>query len=266
MAWSDSQKSRVVIVRRCVLPPPLNQDQIPLNNETRRYLCQVLRLSAGTRFIGFDGQGFERVFELTEKEGQYLAVGVEQVYLGKKGAPIGLIFAVPKGDKLDQVVRQITELGASSLYLYSAERSVGIWKTDKIKNKLTRIERVSREAARQSGRADTLSILPPQTLNVLLETHKDVPLKLYFDPEATTGWPCVPSKLESRQDDTHLEQSHILECIMCIGPEGGFSSTEIAMLKTSDWIGVKLQSPILRTENAAVVACAIALDRLGYLA
>ena len=217
-------------MRRCALPAPLNQDQIPLSNEARRYLCQVLRLSVGTHFIGFDGQGLERVFELAEKNGEYLAIGVDQVYQGNKGAPIGLIFAVPKGDKLDQVVRQITELGASSLHLFPAERSIGIWKTDKVKNKLARIERVGREAARQCGRADQLSILPPQTLNSLLEIHKDVPLKLYFDPEAATGWPCIQSKPNgSIQNDSYQEQN-TLECLICIGPEGGFSSKEIEML------------------------------------
>ena len=254
-------------MRRCALPAPLSQNQIPLSNEARRYLCQVLRLNVGTHFIGFDGQGLERVFELAEMNGEYLAIGVDQVYQGNKGAPIGLIFAIPKGDKLDQVVRQITELGASSLHLYSAERSVGIWKTDKVKNKLARVERVSREAARQSGRADQLSISSPQSLNIVLETHKHVPLKLYFDPEALTGWPCIQSKSQSQiQNDTYSQQSPNLECIMCVGPEGGFSPKEIEMLKASHWIGVKLRSPILRTENAAVVACAIALDRLGYLA
>ena len=253
-------------MRRCALPAPLTQDQIPLNKEVHRYLCQVLRLNIGTRFIGFDGQGSERVFELAQESGEFLAIGIDQVYQGTKGSPVGLVFAVPKGDKLDQVTRQITELGISALYLYPAERSIGVWKSDKIKNKLARVERVSREAARQSGRADQLSIFPPQTLSTLLGVHSSVPLKLYFDPEAETGWPVELHSQLNHQNTSHSEQQAHLECVMFIGPEGGLSPKEIQMLKDENWTGVKLQSPILRTENAAVVACAIALDRLGYLA
>lgn len=248
-------------MRRCALPAPLDREKISLSSETRRYLCQVLRLTAGTRFIGFDGAGFERIFELAQEDGEHIALGIEQVYQGTKGAPIGLIFAVPKGDKLDQVARQITELGVSTLHLYSAERSVGIWKADKIKNKLARVERVSSEAARQSGRADQLAIFPPKALKELLFLYQDVPLKLYFDPEASHGWP--------QNIDAHIAQpqdSQSLSCVMIIGPEGGLSPTEIDLLKEAQWTGVRLQSPILRTENAAVVACALALDRLGYLA
>ena len=266
MGRANPQKSRGYIVRRCVLPQPLSSDQVLLPIEAQRYLCSVLRLDAGDRFIGFDGQGEERVFELAESNGQWSAWGQGPIYQGRHGAPVALIFAVPKGDKLDLVARQITGLGVSELHLWSAERSIGLWKNDKVKTKLARIERVIKEAARQSGRADILSVFPPQKLSSLLTRYKDVPLRLYFDPKAKTGWPNMAESTSPQTIDHDQMNKPNLECVMIVGPEGGLSGTELETLKQSGWRGVMLRAPVLRTETAGVVACALALDRLGYLA
>ena len=256
-------------MRRCPLSEPLELDQIELGDEARRYLVNVLRLGEGDRFIGFDGQGMERVFELCsgQQSGHRLAQGIGEVYRGKCGAPIGLCFALPKGDKLDLVARQITELGIAELHLWSASRSVGVWKREKVKTKLSRLQRVISEAARQSGRADQLAIEPPAPLTDLVERHRSVPLRLFFDPQAPGGWDMISPEVVSQGTHDEVRGVHSdLECVILVGPEGGLEESEIDKLKTAGWCGVRLSSPILRTETAGVVACALALDRLGYLA
>lgn len=252
-------------MRRCALPSPLDLDQIILSDEARRYLSASLRLRSGDQFIGFDGEGHERVFELSldESSGAMVALGMGKSYQGRGGAPVGLCFALPKGDKLDLVARQITELGISDLYLWTAERSVGLWKSGKIDSKLSRLNRVISEAARQSGRADQLQVTAPSSLRNLITTLSHVPLRIFFDPQAELGWP----ELEMLKvgGDSPISTNE-LQCVVIVGPEGGLSETEINVLKTAGWRGVRLKSPILRTETAGLVACAIALDRLGYLA
>ena len=50
-----------------------------------------------------------------------------------------------------------------------------------------------------------------------------------------------------------------------VGPEGGFAPEEIAAMVAAGVRPVRLACPILRTETAAPVAVALALDRLGML-
>ena len=241
-------------MRRCALPSPLSVEEITLPATAQHYLCQVLRLKDGDLFIGFDGKGGERVFKLDENEGQWSAIAHGSVYQGKCGVPVALVYAIPKGDKLDQVARQLTELGVSELHLLTADRSIGLWKENKIQTKLARLERVIKEAARQSGRADCLTLFRPQKLPTLIDRHRDTSLKVFFDPNATNGWPNLKQQIRPAN------------CVLLVGPEGGLSDTEISILQESGWIGVRLKSPILRTETAALVTCTLAIDRLGYLA
>lgn len=224
-----------------------------------RYLCGSLRLREGDRFIGFNGEGHEREYQLAQLDGELIAEAVGEVYEGRSGAPVALCFAIPKGDKLDSVARQITELGVAELHLWSASRSVGVWKHAKVQQKLDRLTRVTREAARQSGRADQLSVSVPASLSSIIERHQSVPLRIFLDPHVSKGWP----------SDLALKATggaSALKCILLVGPEGGISPDERAQLTEAGWRGLCLASPVLRTETAGVVACALALDRLGYLA
>ena len=268
-------------MRRRALSGPLTDDSLILDAETIHYLCSVLRLGHEDRFIGFDGRGWERVFSLDCSGAMPIALGVGDPYLGRRGAPVALCFAIPKGDKLDQVARQITELGVAQLHLWSAERSIGVWKTQKIKQKIARLERVTREASRQSGRADELQIYQPARLSELIERHRGAPIRLFLDPHADQGWVSVGDSSPSVITAPETESAEIMSarafqerhedevrirCVLIVGPEGGISTSEQTQLREAGWAGVRLNSPVLRTETAGVVACALALDRLGYLA
>ena len=246
-------------MRRCALPPPLTDDRIPLSSDAKRYLSGSLRLKLGDQFIGFDQEGNERIFSLVDEDGSLQAEAVGDVYRGRCGVPIALCFALPKGDKLDLVARQITELGIGKLTLWEAERSIGVWRANKIEQKLARLARVTREAARQSGRADHLLISKPTPLNELITQYQTTPLKLFFDPEAEDGWPKISSDDELRSSTSETI------CAILVGPEGGLSPKECAQLQNAGWHGVRLTTPILRTETAGVVAASLALDRLGWL-
>ena len=260
-------------MRRCALTPSL-EDALPLSEEIERYLCVVLRLDEGDSFIGFDGQGGERVYRLSRVSGEsavsvaqssWWAVAEGAVTRGRQSAPVGVCYAVPKGDKIDLVSRQLTELGIDTLDLWSAERSVSVWRGDKAERKCSRLNRVIAEAARQSGRADLLKLSAPRPLKALITRHIDVPLRLFLDPHVELGWPSMEALSNTLNPSLASASSSHLKCVLIVGPEGGISPAEIETLVSAGWIGVALSSPVLRTETAAVVASAIALDRLGYL-
>ena len=247
---------------------------MPLSEEIERYLCVVLRLDEGDPFIGFDGQGGERVYRLSRvseessvsvAQPSWWAVAEGLATRGRQSAPVGVCYAVPKGDKIDLVSRQLTELGIDTLDLWSSERSVSVWRGDKVERKLSRLNRVIAEAARQSGRADLLKLSAPRPLKALIAQHIDVPLRLFLDPHVELGWPSMEERSNSLTPSLALGSVSGLKCVLMVGPEGGISPAEIEVLISAGWIGVAFSSPVLRTETAAVVASAIALDRLGYL-
>jgi len=243
-------------MRRCPIPEAhFKEERLPLTSELTRYLCIVLRLRVGDQFIGFDGQGWERRYELEgadeASEGRW-ARALEPARQGRIGAPLTLCYAVPKGEKIDLVARQITELGVGGLSLWAASRSVAIWKREKVKHKRARLEKVLSEAARPSGRADVPSLSPPAPLKELISAHAGFELRLYLDPRASS-------------DLSSLELQAGGQVALLVGPEGGVSPEELALLDRAGWRGVALSCPVLRTETAAVVGAALVLEKMGWL-
>jgi 16S rRNA (uracil1498-N3)-methyltransferase len=230
---------------------------LKISEAAAHYLWHVLRLENGSCFEGFNGKGQTRIFKLINAE-QRLVEIVGELTQKSEIAPILLCYGLPKGDKLETVVRQVTELGIQGVILWSAQRSVAIWEEKKQAQKHERLLKVMQEAARQCERSIDPSLSMPKNLKALIEATKHCPIKIFFDPTAEQGW-----QVSQAQIDLLSEQK---PCALLIGPEGGISPEERAELLRHQWQGLVLNSPILRTETAAVVACTIALDRLGWMA
>jgi 16S rRNA (uracil1498-N3)-methyltransferase len=114
------------------------------------------------------------------------------------------------------------------------------------------------EASRQSERASDPSLSKPEKLKTLIEKTQHCAIRVFFDPQAEKGWDILDEEL------LKLDAKH--PCAILIGPEGGISPEEKIELQRAGWKGIVLNCPILRTETAAVVACSVALDRLGWMA
>lgn len=52
---------------------------------------------------------------------------------------------------------------------------------------------------------------------------------------------------------------------LLVGPEGGFTASELAAIRARGFVGLGLGSRVLRAETAAVAALAVAQARLGWL-
>ena len=234
-------------MRRVAVEKLAKQGEALIVNEAAlRYLTGSLRLKSDTLLIAFDGEGHEQVACLLHSATGAKLVAKGNVTTGLIGTPLTLIYGLPKGDKLDLVARQLCELGLAELALWNASRSVMKWTPSKVERKLQRLERVTQEAARQCGRADQLVITSPDSLTNLIDRYAHIPYRLFLDPHVDEQWPEALS----------------LPCVLLVGPEGGISPEEIEVLQSAGWTGVALNTPVLRTETAAIVTCAIALDRV----
>ncbi|MCB9521783.1 MAG: 16S rRNA (uracil(1498)-N(3))-methyltransferase [Myxococcales bacterium] len=234
------------------LPAPgvdLTVAPIPLPPAAAHHAVDVLRLGEGAAVILFDGAGSERAGTLVPLDGGWAVAPTGPVLAGRGAAPLTLVYGLPKGDKLDRVVRMATELGVARVVLVQMARCVTRLDGGKADKRLDRLERVATEAARQSLRADVPELVGPLTVAqavALRDTHG-------------AGWCLHP-------DDGVPWQAALAgePLAVWVGPEGGFAPEELAAARAGGWQTVSLATPVLRTETAAPIAVALGLARLGW--
>lgn len=152
--------------------------------------------------------------------------------------------ALPKGDRLETVLRMGTEIGIARFLLFPAERSVVRWDQDKLGAKLRRLATVVREAAEQSFRVKLPEIVAIGGLGEVLES----------EPQAI-----VLSELESVRKtlvEAISDVGNDRNVCLVVGPEGGWTPKESALIGER---GVTLGPRVLRTDTAGVAAAAVIL-------
>lgn len=207
------------------------------------HLSQVLRVSQGAAVRAFDGRGYEADGVVVEVESGRVVVELGEPRLGEVEAKLAVTVAMSllKGDKLADVVRQCTEIGAFEFQpLLTERRDVPMLSP----NKLERLRRVAREAAKQSGRTLVPEVAEPISL-------EELPLK----GVAFLAHPGADRTVAQAVEGVENESTVI------IGPEGGFSPSEVEALKTRGVVPVRLGARILRAETAPVALLAALLVR-----
>lgn len=229
----------------------LGADRWPLDPDAIHYLLTVRRLAAGDAIEVFDGQGGAREARLEASEDGWIARFTAPLQQAATRPAVILCYGLPKGDKLDRVVRQATEIGVAEIRLVACERSVVRLDGDRAAKRIDRLDRIAAEAARQSGRADVPRITGPVVVDLApADAAAGGPLRLVLHPAG--GEP-----LEALPLTAPVE--------VWVGPEGGFAPAELARLDAAGAQRISLRCPVLRTETAAPLAVALVLHRLGAL-
>jgi 16S rRNA (uracil1498-N3)-methyltransferase len=205
--------------------------------EEGRHLVEVLRAGVGDRFTVFD-ESREALAEVVD-----LGPPVRYRILEERrperevGVEVVLYVALLKGDKLSEVVRAATELGATRIQPLITRHSVP---KEMGEGKLRRLKAIAKEAAKQSGRLRVPEVLPP------------IPLKAV--PEVEQGLVAHVGARALVREVLDLNRNLSL----AVGPEGGFAEEEVALLKERGFAPVSLGRRILRAETAALVLLALA--------
>jgi len=232
---------------RCAVVP-LREGRHTLEPEVARYLLRVHRLRQGDAFIAFDPEA--RVEALARLVTDHPKAPVCEIATPVAATlvstlPVTLLQALGKGDKLDRVVRDATQLGAQRIVLCQTERSIPEF-AGKQRDKERRYARIALEAARQSGRGDVPVLEGPLALTAALASVADASLKLAFHAAGETNLRQLFSK----------QPAPPASVAACVGPEGGLSDTELDELALSGFSLVRLGPFTLRTETAAIAALA----------
>lgn len=232
MAFGDAP---IRSLPRAFVPGASPDGPIALPKDEVGKLTRVLRLADGDLIAVLPGDGTLIRCELRGSEA--IPLGVESPDT-ESPRRLTVCQALPKGDKLDGIVRCCTEIGVAAFVLFEADRSVVRWDASKLGGRLERYRTIAREAAEQSFRTRVPSVSFATGLEDVLTRH----------PGAT-----VLSEVEGIAPHLAWEGP---EQVLVVGPEGGWSTREFALIGDR---GVTLGPRVLRVDTAAIAGAALLL-------
>jgi 16S rRNA (uracil1498-N3)-methyltransferase len=233
-----------------ISPDQVSGAEAVVTGEDVRHIATVLRMKTGDELLLCDGEGTEYAVKIKHVERSGITTEITGRTKREPHSPrIILGQGLPKSDKMDFIVQKATELGVADIVPLITERTVV--KVRDEEKRITRWQKIAREAAMQSSRPDIPRVGPIQVFKEFLRTLNSEPRALLLLPweEGT-----VPIKNVLRQNPS------VKNVIVLIGPEGGFSKAEADSAGTRGFHPVSLGPNILRTETAAVAVLSI----IGY--
>ncbi len=223
-------------------------NEITITDSDVHHIVRVMRNEISDKIICIHPDQTIALCEIKEIEKEYIICSIISIEPNQYELPIhaSIIQALPKGDKLELIIQKGTELGASSFYLYESERSIAKWNKQKAPKKMMRFNKIIKEAAEQSYREIIPTLHEPANLEELIKATNDYSVKLVaYEEEAKKDKSShfFSEELKKLKKDDKIA--------IFIGPEGGFTSHEIDVLKAAGFIPVKLGNRILRAETAS---------------
>jgi 16S rRNA (uracil1498-N3)-methyltransferase len=231
-------------------------ERVELPEDEAEHLVRVLRLGVGDEVEVFDGRGGMWRAAVVHSGKKSAAIRpLERVEPARELAiPITLMMSVLKGDKMDDVVRDAVMLGVAAIHPVISERSEASLSAMARGNRIARWERIAVASAKQCGRAVVPAIHPATPLEWCWTEKTAAARVMCVEPSAAFA-DVVPVQQVGAARSVHL----------IIGPEGGWSVTEVAAAHESGAILMSLGSRTLRAEAVAMVALTALLTSWGEL-
>ena len=222
----------------------LKEDAVALDGSHARQIAVVLRMKPGDEITLVAG-GTEALAVLESVEPGHVLARIRERGGASAESRVAVTLALPllRGDRSEEVVEAVTQLGVARILPFVSSRSVvkaiGDAKRD-------RWERIARESAETARRGQAPAIGTVRTWEELFEALPR-PIVVAWEGEH-----------ETRLRDAL--PADVAELSLVIGPEGGLSEDEIAVARANGAIVVSLGPRNLRAETAAIAAVAIVMD------
>jgi len=226
----------------------ISGDKISIDGKEAHHILNVMRLKVSDKVIVFDGTGKEYVGLVRETGRKSLLLEVIKVRSANPQLKhnVTLIQAIPKKEKMDYIVEKATELGVSSIIPMTTARTIPDWNEAKKSIIVARWQKISREAAKQSGRLDLPEIKPIAAFDETIKDLDGVSLKLI----AALSDKAVKLKDAFKNCSTG-------RIVVAIGPEGDFTSEEISIAEEKDFKVISLGPRVLKSDTAGLALLAI---------
>jgi 16S rRNA (uracil1498-N3)-methyltransferase len=240
-----------------VRPEDIGEVALRLRGDEADHLVRVLRLGPGAQIMAFDGHGHEYMALVERLEGDSVVCQILHHTAAQPAHLLSIVLGqgLPKAEKFEWVIQKSTELGVSEIVPVITARVVPRISPRQLPAKADRWEKLARAACKQSRRATVPQLWPPTPLESFLSTFQNADLKFML-------W-----EREDRQllRTVLTAAERVASVAVLVGPEGGFTTQEVARGEGYGFRVVGLGRRILRTETAAVVAVAILQYQFGDL-
>ena len=225
----------------------LKTNPVTIAGPVFHHLVNVLRIRVGERITLLDnlGSAFEAEIETLGKKSVTAQILRNAEIRPEPAVHITVAQAVGKGDKLEQVIQHGSEIGASAFVPLFTERTtvkLSAYNSDKIE----RLKKVAKGAAEQCGRCRIPEVECPVTFTEFLNKSSEYDAVFILSRD---GVP-LPNELLKQQI---AKPSRV---VICIGPEGGYTTSELYMANRVGARAISLGPYVLRTETAALACIA----------
>lgn len=228
------------------------KEDISLSQEQAHHLINVLRHSSGDKVHVYNETDGEFEGSLTVAKKSKATVSINS-HLRSFKAPefsIHLYLGVSRGDRMDFGIQKSVEMGVVSITpLFSEYGESKLKQWERLEKKTRHWQRIAESASEQSGRLDVPTINSPAEFLTCIAKDSTIPT-LIMDGSGSGSL-----------SDVELNDA----VNVFIGPEGGFSSTELEKAAEIDCQVINLGPRTLRTETAPITALAILQHRFGDL-
>ena len=214
-----------------------------ITGDDMHHLVRVVRLKRGEIIRVSVSTGENFLCEVSDITDNSLVASVtEQVPSTELSNKIYLFQGLPKGDKMETIIEKCVELGVYEIIPVEMKNSIVKLDDKKKKSKLTRYQTVAVTAAKQSKRSIIPRVADFMSYRDAFEYAKSLDM-LLLPYESKNGMKDTFDVLDSIKEGMSIG--------VFIGPEGGFDSSEIELVKDDVRI-ISLGRRILRTETAAI--------------
>ncbi len=241
-------------VQLFVAPESLGSTRLRVQGDEHHYLSHVRRLAIGDAVVLLDGQGMRAhatIVGITSDQTQLEVGEAERVV-----APdfhLTIAAALIKGDRMDQALSKMVELGVATICPLVTERTIVRLKGKRVVQRQKRFEALAQAASRQSQNPHPTTIVPIESFAAFLKRDHKAQIKLIPD----VGLGVVP--LTQAIDKV----PHAKSALVLIGPEGGFTSAEVDLATRAGFSPISLGDRVMRAETACIAMASILGFRYG---
>ena len=220
-----------------------------MRGQEGKHAATVRRLAPGERADITDGSGTVAECLVQAARPGELVLAVQSKRTEPKPQPqLTVIQAIPKGERGELAVELLTEAGTDVIVPWAAERCVAVWRGDRAARSRARWASAAEQAAKQSRRSWFPEVAELADLAAVTNRIETAALAAVLDPDSVQSLAGLPIPASG-------------DLVLVVGPEGGITPAEMALLLAAGAVTARLGPTVLRASSAGAVAAGVVLSR-----
>ena len=231
----------------------LDESDICITGPDARHIGLSLRMKIGDPLtVCAYGRDYQCRIRSISPEEVHLEMLSVSLCAAEPSISVTLYQAMPKFDKLEQIIQKSVELGAVRIVPVLTRRCISRPKPQEFEKKRSRLQKIAVSAAKQAGRGMVPDVENLYTFSQMCEEIKQADCAILLYESGGIRFDAVPLQ-------------GVRSIALIIGSEGGFDPEEAQSLQAYGASAVWLGKRILRCETAPLAALSILMHRTGNL-